>query len=93
MAAQEGDESMEHGEPPDTRSAPVGVKRGLPRLDLSEPLTPSLVPALIVGLTGVAGLAGIGVGDNSKRATAGDFGLQVDGLNGRLRIGHAELIL
>ncbi|HZZ50903.1 MAG TPA: DUF4282 domain-containing protein [Pseudonocardia sp.] len=60
IVAQEGDETMEHDEPPDTRLAPVGVKRGLPRLDLSEPLTPSLVPVLVLGLTVLAGLAGIG---------------------------------
>jgi hypothetical protein len=50
---------MEHGEPPDTTPAPVGVMRGLPRLDLSEPLTPSLVPVLLLSVNVLAGLAAV----------------------------------
>lgn len=50
---------MEHGEPPDIRPVSVAGTRGLPRLDLSEPLTPSLVPRLVLGGTVLAALAGV----------------------------------
>jgi hypothetical protein len=50
---------MDHGEPPDTRLASVSLLRARPGLDLTEPLTPSLVPVLVLGATVLAGLAGV----------------------------------
>lgn len=49
---------VEKGDPPSTGSRARFRLRGVPRLDLDEPLTPSLVPILVVGIGVLAALLG-----------------------------------
>lgn len=50
---------MEHGEPPSIQCVPARLARALPRVDFTQARAHDLVPALVLGATVFAGLAGI----------------------------------